>query len=95
MFRLENRDFGKLLLFLTSIFFFYYTLWVLALPFVDEDYKKTVTAYFLPVELALGIPSAIGTSVFLLLLLNAYRLVKFDRDQEQAAIIQTAAANHS
>ena len=95
MFKIENQDLGKVLLFLTSVFFFYYTLWVLALPFVDEDYKEIVTAYFPPVELALGIPSAIGTVLFLLLLLNAYRLVKFDRDQERAAIIQTAAANHS
>ena len=95
MFKIENQDLGKVLLFLTSVFFFYYTLWVLALPFVDEDYKEIVTAYFPPVELALGIPSAISTVLFLLLLLNAYRLVKFDRDQERAAIIQTAAANHS
>lgn len=95
MFKIENQVLGKVLLFLTSVFFFYYTLWVLALPFVDEDYKEIVTAYFPPVELALGIPSAISTVLFLLLLLNAYRLVKFDRDQERAAIIQTAAANHS
>ena len=92
---IENRDLGKVILSLTFILFFYYTLWVIVLPFVDEDYKETINAYFPPVELALVIPSSIGTIIFLSLLLRAYTLIKMDRERERAANIAATTANHS
>lgn len=76
---IENRDLGKLCLTLTGIAFFYYTLWVIVLPFVDEEYKAQISAYFPPLPLAFIIPSLIGTSVFVALLIRAYQLVLLDR----------------
>jgi len=76
---LENRTLGKLILTLTSLFFGYYTFWIILLPFVDADYKAAVAGLFPPVELALIIPSVVGSSVFTLLLIRAYHLVCIDR----------------
>ena len=90
---IENRDLGKLLLSLTFISFFYYTLWVIALPFVQSEYKETINAFFPPVELALIIPSSIGTLIFLTLFARAYQLVRLDREQER--VLRQASANNS
>jgi len=35
---LENRQYGFCVLIFTSILLFYYSLWVIVMPFVDEDY---------------------------------------------------------
>ena len=79
---IENSDLGKVILTLTGILFVYYTLWVIVLPFVDEEYLEIVSIYFPPLELALAIPAITGTSVFIVLLLRAYHLVCLDRRQE-------------
>ncbi len=76
---IENRDIGRFWLIIASLGFFYYTLWVIGLPFVDEDYKATVSQFFPPLELALIIPSAIGSIVFIALVARAYHLVRLSR----------------
>ncbi len=78
---LESQLAGRLILGLTAIGFAYYTLWVIALPFVDAEYKKQVSAFFPPVELALGIPSLVGTVLFCGLFFRAYYLVTLDRKE--------------
>lgn len=80
---IENRDLGKIILTITGLIFLYYTLWVIVLPFVDDEYIDRVSAFFPPLTLALTIPSVIGTSVFLLLLGRAYHLVLVDRSVTQ------------
>lgn len=79
---IENQDLGKIILSFTGLVFLYYTFWVIFLPFVDEEYKDRVSAFFPPLTLALTIPSAIGSSVFLLLLVRAYHLVRLDRSNK-------------
>ncbi len=76
---LESQFLGRLILGGTLLLFAYYTLWVIGLPFVDAEYKKSVSAFFPPVELALGIPSLLGTILFGALFLRAYYLVRLDR----------------
>lgn len=80
---IENRDLGKILIAFTLIIFAYYTFWIIVLPFVDDEYKNQVAAYFPPVEIALFIPAATGTFVFAMLLARAYQLVLQDRASEQ------------
>jgi len=86
---LENRDIGKLCLFLTSVAFVYYTLWVIVLPFVDEKYMDFISRFFPPLELALIIPAAIGSTVFVLLLTRAYHLVEVDRAREKDNLVSS------
>lgn len=76
---LENETVGKLNLVLLSLFFTYYTVWVIVLPFVDADYLPLVHRFFPPVEVALGVPALVGSTAFLLLLIRAYYLVRKDR----------------
>lgn len=79
MWQLENRDVGRATLVITAVVFTYYTLWVIGLPFVDAEYKETVEAFFPPVQLALVIPSFVGTVTFTALIARAYYLVLVDR----------------
>jgi len=79
---LENRLFGLASLIFISAFLFYYTIWVIVLPFVSEPYQSLVSAYFPPVSLALAIPVAIGSFASLLLLGRAFHLVCQDRRRE-------------
>jgi len=78
----ENCELGKAILTLTFLSFVYYTLWVIVLPFVDEEYLDSVSAFFPPLELALAIPAFIGSFVFVSLLIRAYQLVKLDRQEQ-------------
>ena len=80
---IENRDLGKILIAFTLITIAYYTFWIIVLPFVDCEYKEQVATYFLPVEIALFIPTATGTFVFAILWARAYQLVLQDRASEQ------------
>jgi len=89
---IENSDLGKVILTLTGVSFVYYTLWVIVLPFVDEEYLDSVSIYFPPLELALVIPAIAGTSVFIALLLRAYHLVCLDRRQEKKTAEVAAAS---
>jgi len=50
-------------------------------PFIQ--YKDFVGGFFPPVEFALGIPSLIGSSIFLVLIARAYYLVRKDRNEEK------------
>ena len=79
---IENRDLGKILIALTLVFFFYYTFWIIVLPFVDEEYKQQVAAFFPAVEIALFIPAATATLMFAMLWARAYQLVQADRTLE-------------
>lgn len=83
---LENRLFGLAALIVISVFLFYYTIWVIVLPFVSEPYQSMVSAYFPPVSLALAIPVAMGSFVSLLLLGRAFQLVCQDRERERKMV---------
>lgn len=83
---LENRLFGLATLIFISVFLFYYTLWVIVLPFVSEPYQSIVSQYFPPVSLALAIPAAMGSFVSLLLLGRAFHLVCQDRAREKELV---------
>jgi len=85
---LENRLFGLATLIFISVFLFYYTIWVIVLPFVSEPYKSLVSRFFPPVSVALAIPVAIGSFVSLLLLGRAFHLVCQDRKKEAEAVDQ-------
>ena len=74
---------GKLYLGLTAVFFAYYTVWVLALPFVPEEFAWVRTKFFPPVELALGFPAALGTAVTVALFLRTWYLVREDRAKDK------------
>lgn len=75
---------GWLNLTLVSVLFFYYTAWVIVLPFVDEAYLPLArTAFPLGPEYALGIPCALAAVVCLPLLLRAHQLVRQDRAAAQ------------
>lgn len=80
---LENRQYGFCVLIFTSIILFYYTLWVIVLPFVDEDYLPHVARFFPPIHLAFAIPLGLGTFVGVLLFSRAFYLVSQDRREEQ------------
>jgi len=85
---LENRLFGLAALIFISVFLFYYTLWVIVLPFVSEPYQSMVSHYFPPVSLALAIPVGMGSFVSLLLLGRAFHLVCQDRVREKEMLEQ-------
>ena len=76
---MENQIKGYVNIGLSSIFFLYYTLWVIGLPFVDEEYAIVIHKLFPPVEYALGVPCVVFGLIFLILLVNAYILVCNDR----------------
>ena len=76
---MENRIKGYINIALTLLFFTYYTIWVIVLPFVDVAYASIVHKIFPPVEFALGIPCLTVGSIFLILLGQAYYMVIKDR----------------
>ena len=76
---MENRIKGYINIGVSTLLFIYYTLWVIGLPFVDDEHAKLVNKFFPPVEFALGIPCLIFVSIFLVLLAQAYKLVCRDR----------------
>lgn len=78
---MQNWLYGRVVLSVTLVLLSYYTLWVIALPFVDDDYNFLVQ-FFPPVEVALGIPALLGTITFVGLFLRAYYLVVQDRKLE-------------
>jgi len=79
----ENRLYGLAALILTGIFLFYYTVWVIVLPFVSDPYRTIVSSFFPPVSLALAIPAGIGSFLSILLLSRAWVLVCQDRQREK------------
>lgn len=54
---ISDHNTGKRILILTSIIFFYYTLWIIGLPFIDDD---RLQSFFYPQHLALLIPAICG-----------------------------------
>jgi len=78
----NNRDFAYCVLGFTSVILIYYTMWVILLPFVEEDYLPAVARFFPPIHLAFCIPVGIGTFISLLLLSRAFYLVRQDRREE-------------
>ena len=88
-FFVENRIVGRSNLVLLSAFLVYYSLWVLALPFVDgsPDWLRLVVhrLFPLPASVALGIPAGMGLATLLTLLARAYYLVRKDRGEEEEA----------
>ena len=77
---MESRTVGIINLSLAGIFFLYFTIIVIVLPFVESEEVKS---YFPPVELMLGIPTLLGTVIILSLLARAYYLVRKDRWDEK------------
>ncbi|TGZ46002.1 Uncharacterized protein DBV15_08818 [Temnothorax longispinosus] len=53
----SDRKKGKAVLILTSVLFLYYTVWVIGLPFIDDDRLKSL---FYSHDLALVIPASLG-----------------------------------
>ena len=76
---METQTKGYINISLALVFFIYYTLWVIGLPFVDPEYAPLVHRFFPPVELALGVPCLVGGTLFLLLLAKSYYMVCQDR----------------
>ncbi|XP_065869365.1 dolichol-phosphate mannose synthase subunit 2 [Euphorbia lathyris] len=62
---LADRAVGFLLSFVSVSIFTYYTLWVIILPFVENDHF--VHRYFLPQEYAILIPVYAGVTLLSLL----------------------------
>lgn len=54
---ISDHDKGKQILIFTSIIFLYYTLWIIGLPFIDDD---RLQSFFYPQHLALLIPAICG-----------------------------------
>lgn len=54
---ISDHNRGKHILIFTSIIFFYYTLWIIGLPFIDDD---RLQSFFYPQHLALLIPAICG-----------------------------------
>jgi len=79
---MENRQYGICMLTFTAIILIYYTLWVIVLPFVDEEYLPFISRFFPTVYLAFAIPLGFGTCVSLALFSRAYFLVLQDRREE-------------
>lgn len=84
--------FGLSALIVTSVALFYYTAWVIFLPFVSQPYRSIVSYYFPPVSLALAIPVLIGSFLSLLLLGRAWHLVCQDRERERWELEQERKA---
>ena len=76
---MENRIKGCINIGVSSLFFLYYSLWVIGLPFVDEEYAVVINKLFPPVEYTLGIPCVVFGLIFMILLAQAYVLVCNDR----------------
>lgn len=56
---LDDPSLGKFFLIVFGLLYLYYTLWIYALPFADdEDY---LTLFFPPIRYALIIPAIFGT----------------------------------
>ena len=82
---MENRLLGRVYLAATGIFFAYYTLWVIASPFVDSEYHDIWFALFPPVAYALLPPAIISSAAFLLLLARTYYLVRQSRKRQKSS----------
>ncbi len=83
----ENRTLGRVYLTLLALFVVYYSLWVLALPFVSDsapDWLLDLVRVLFPARasVALGIPALLGTVLLTSLLARAYYLVRQDRRLE-------------
>jgi hypothetical protein len=78
----SNRVLGRLHLAAASVFFAYYSLWVLATPFVDPAYSAAWARVFPPVSYALVPPAVASTTIFLALLARAYYLVRQSRKKK-------------
>ena len=76
---METQIKGYVNIGISSIFFLYYTLWVIGLPFVDEEYAAVIHKFFPPVEYALGVPCVVFGLIFMVLLVQSYILVCDDR----------------
>lgn len=53
----SDRQRGKAILILTSVLFLYYTVWVIGLPFIDDDRLRSL---FYSYDLALTFPAILG-----------------------------------
>ena len=78
-YKMETRIKGAIYIVFSLLFFIYYTLWVIGLPFLDEEYAPLIHKFFPPVELALGIPCLVFGILFAFLLGQAYLMVCRDR----------------
>lgn len=71
----SDREKGKIVLILTSVVFIYYTIWVIGLPFIDDNRLQSL---FYSHNIALIVP-AISGLCFIggLVLFTIYHLAKF------------------
>lgn len=53
----SDRQKGKAILILTLVLFLYYTIWVIGLPFIDDDRLRSL---FYSYNLALIVPASFG-----------------------------------
>lgn len=54
---MSDHQTGKVILIFTLVLFFYYTVWVLGLPFIDDDRFRFL---FHSHDLALMVPASLG-----------------------------------
>ena len=81
---IENRTAGFIYLGIFGLIFAYFTVWVIILPFIDEDVKRRhVEWLFPPVEVALLTPVIVGSLIFFALFARAYYLVNKCRKKNQ------------
>jgi len=78
----NNRHYAILVLSVTAVCLLYYSLWVLGLPFVDEEYLPAVSWLFPAIHLAFVVPLGLGTAVFMALFCRVFYLVTEDKRQE-------------
>ncbi len=90
----ENRTLGRAGLALLGAFLLYYSIWVLALPFLEGPpwlVHLVRRAFPFPVSAALGVPAALGTALLGTLLARAYYLVLQDRRVEREELARAKA----
>jgi len=83
MFDISSRTRGIAGLSIVGLFIGYYTLWIIGLPFVEEEYRPFVARFFPSVSVGLGLPASIGSFVLAFLFIKAYSLVLQDRALEK------------
>lgn len=78
----NNQHYALCILSVAAAVILYYSIWVLGLPFVNEQYLPSVERLFPAIHLAFVIPMGLGCFVSLLLFSRAFFLVSQDRSEE-------------
>jgi len=77
------RSTAILTLSLLGIFFLYFTIWIIGVPFVEEQHLHHFNRLFAAVEIGLILPAAVGTFTSVFLFSKAIFLVRQDRLEDK------------